>query len=73
MSEDESYNEFLLAETWAEVKKDFKRDKHGHSFCKFNGARAFKVTGIKVVTAPPVHLGMRLHHISFSGTISLKP
>ena len=45
----------------------------GFEVCKKAVARLYEETGIKVVIAPPIHFGMSLHHISFPGTVSLKP
>jgi creatinine amidohydrolase len=45
----------------------------GYSIIKKAVSRLYNEKGIKVVIAPPIHFGMSLHHISFPGTISLKP
>ena len=45
----------------------------GYEVCKRAAARLYAETGKRVVIAPPLHIGMSLHHMSFPGTISLKP
>ena len=45
----------------------------GYELCKRSVKRLFEETGIRIVIAPPIHFGMSLHHMSFPGTVSLKP
>jgi len=45
----------------------------GYEVCKRAAARLYRETGIRVLIAPPLHIGMSLHHMSFPGTIALKP
>jgi creatinine amidohydrolase len=45
----------------------------GYEICKRSAKKFYEDTGKRILVAPPIHFGMSLHHMSFPGTISLKP